>query len=190
MRCWNEVCAVSGLPIQEGDQCFMLEFDDVPSMRIKEYKDVVEHLRNIEFGEYQRGGLQNNPGGIVPDTRCFILEYFWNLASERGLNDIEAVEYVQEYTIRFNAAKEFAEKLCWKIDKCEKFTPGVSLYSRNPELFDNFIFVSFFMKSLRRNFYTAGSRYFDALSTQNDWEVIRCVNIAAFNYIDSKFPQH
>jgi hypothetical protein len=104
MGCWNETCALSGLPIQEDDECYMLEFDDIGLIAccgIENFNDYFRHLKSIEFGKYDECGnikiIKKTNCEQVPDGRCFILKNFWDFASKDAKARKVIKDQIKEY---------------------------------------------------------------------------------------------
>jgi len=61
MGCWNETCALSGLPIVGGDDCARLRFDNVDIIAFCGEENFIKHIVQFETGKYDEyGSAQGN----------------------------------------------------------------------------------------------------------------------------------
>lgn len=189
MGCWNETCALSGLPIREDDECYMLEFDDVSLIAccgIENFNDYFRHLKSIEFGKYDDCGNIKRVGKAkykqAPDGRCFILKHFWDFASKDAKARKVIKDQIKEYKERVDNIDEFLKAYGdLDSDKGETYVPGISIYKKDAKMFEGFIAVLIMMCGLRRNFYTAGYR--GAQSTSYAWKTMLDMNKEAQSYL-------
>lgn len=189
MGCWNETCALSGLPIREDDECYMLEFDDVSLIAccgIENFNDYFRHLKSIEFGKYDDCGNIKRVGKAkykqAPDGRCFILKHFWDFASKDAKARKVIKDQIKEYKERVDNIDEFLKAYGdLDSDKGKTYVPGISIYKKDAKMFEGFIAVLIMMCGLRRNFYTAGYR--GAQSSSYAWKTMLDMNKEAQSYL-------
>lgn len=187
---WNETCALSGLPIKEDDDCYMLEFDDIGLIAcagIENFNDYFRHIKSIEFGKYDDYGnikrTEKNKFTAAPDGRCFILKHFWDFASK----DVKAKKVIKDnikkYKERVDTIDEFLKAAGhFDSDNGETYVPGISIYKKDARIFEGFIAVLLMMAGLRRNFYTAGYR--GAQNTSYAWKTMLEMNKEAQSYLE------
>jgi hypothetical protein len=80
MGCWNETCALSGLPIVGGDQCVRIRFDDVNLIAFCGEEDFMRHIIQFEKGEYDEYGAVKGNDQCHEDGDVFFLKHFWDKA--------------------------------------------------------------------------------------------------------------
>jgi len=194
---WNETCAISGLPVQSGDECYVLEFDDtnlIAFCAIESFNDYLRHLKSITFGTYLDSGLlttERKKRDEVSDGRVFVLKHFWDFAStdKKAKPLIDA--YVAEHKERCDNIEAFLTEATEHIKKkwdAEEYSPGFTIYRKDPDMFRGFVAVLFMMPGLRRTFYTAAYR--GAQSTAHAWGTMRKMSAEVQWYIDKKIREN
>lgn len=171
MGCWNETCAVSGLAIQEGDDCVKIKFnpnamETIAYCGVHEWKEILNSVESIEFGKYDDyGGIDGSHEDGGEDNHTFILKHFWDYAKghhytqESWLKENAEKEFVREITI-FNKVEE-SENLGLQeiIQELKEAVGGYIVYQRYGEdIYKELNYVMSLMVTLRRSFYTADYR--------------------------------
>lgn len=169
MGCWNETCALSGLPIVGGDDCVRLRFDDANLIAFCGEENFIKHITQFEKGKYDEYGRIEGNKQDHEDGDVFFLKYFWDKAIQDFDNsdgwhldyfnkDIkEVVDHDIQYhedIIKFtdqpamtNTLKELRD-CC--VPKCYR--------EYGEEIFVEIKKIIFTMVYLRRTFYTAAHR--------------------------------
>jgi hypothetical protein len=183
MGCWNETCAISGLPIEEGEECYRIQFTDVNLIAfccIDSFTGFLEAVENISLGRYDGyGGLiEDQPPIPTQDGTVYILKKFWDMASDVDEDIAKAVEkiYKEDYR-RF----ELTDKVVAKhpdIASDWMNHGGYRLWKSDPIIYKQFLAVLYIMATLRRTFYTGAYR--GAQSTTKAKQVMKAIDEAKY----------
>jgi hypothetical protein len=166
MGCWNETCALSGLPIYGGDECYRIVFNADKIKRLTfcaidnptDYANWVEHIELGKYDEYGRLKGSNELSDIS-DCTVFILKHFWDLAPS------VTPEYAEDCIQRkFRARSAMRELIAELGEKSNQTVSSLlcddegTLIDDDTELYAGFVHAAWWMSMLRRTFYTAGYR--------------------------------
>ena len=196
MGCWNETCALSGLPILEGEECARLEFTDVDLIAfccIESFDSFFRALKDVKFGAYDGyGRLKGDKShDEVEDGVVFILKHFWDDAvnGDKLTSDVVEREYksTQKLTESFVAFEEESRKHNpdkEPEDPFEYLPGGARHFHKDPQMFRELLYVFLKMPGLRRMLYTAGYR--GAQSTDYAWKTQLEMSRAVQAYIEEK----
>lgn len=167
MGCWNETCALSGLPIYGGDECYRIVFDDSEVKRlafraINNPTDWLEWVQDIEIGAYNEHGRIRGTENLnnIGDGSVFVLKRFWDLAP--SMTPEYASECFEHHMRNRNACKELLEIADTQSGRNTIANlldvNGSDRIYEDHELCVGFFHVAWLMAMLRRNFYTASYR--------------------------------
>lgn len=166
MGYWNETCALSGLPISGGDECYRIVFDADKIKRlafcaIDNPTDYANWIQHIELGKYDEYGRLKGSTEVsdIGDCTVFILKYFWDLAPS------VTPEYAEDCIKRRLKSRMAMRELVNELGENSKRTVSSllcenegTLIDDDPELYAGFVHVAWWMSMLRRTFYTAAYR--------------------------------
>lgn len=189
MGCWNETCAISGLPIYGGDECYRIVFNADKIKRlafcaIDNPTDCANWVEHIELGKYDEYGRLKGSNELsdISDCTVFILKHFWDLAPS------VTPEYAEDCIQRKFRARSAVRELIAELG--EKSNQTVSsllcddegtLIDDDTELYAGFVHAAWLMSMLRRTFYTAGYR-----GAQSSMQPFVVMNAHINDYIKEK----
>ncbi len=176
MGCFNETCALSGLPIRHNDECYRLTFENVKSMvYCIDLNFNLKSVVDIKAGRYDDyGGLIENPRDLsYGDDIVFILKYFWDKVQAYNIEDTDRwFQSYQDKIVLYDEmkaindemkaiGKEFGHTLLFEPENYD-------LYNHDTKIFREFVAVLYAMYNLRRSLYTAAYR--GAQSSMNNFK--------------------
>lgn len=178
MGCWNETCALSGLPIYGGDECYRIVFkrDKIERLAlcaIEDPTDCANWIEHIELGKYDEYGRLKGSTELsdIDGCKVFILKHFWDLAP--SVTPTYAEDCIQRKLISRSAFHKFVSELG---EKSKDTVAGLldehegTLIDNEPALYAGFVQAAWWMAMLRRTFYTGAYR--GAQSSMHDFIVM------------------
>lgn len=163
MGCWNETCALSGLPIQGGDECYRIVFesdkiDDIAFCAIDEPTKMAKWIQSIELGIYDDYGRLEGTKDLsdIDDTVVFVLKHFWDLAPSKTPE--YATKCIEDSIRQADGWKELIAELPAVATMDIAQISTINIMETNRELYIGFVYVAWWMSMLRRTFYTAAYR--------------------------------